>query len=151
MSNEAKLHLYGPMNKAREQQNSRMPLKMETDDGQDQLLLLPDFLEMTSVIIDKANLRIKTQQKVVIGSTVLPFSASVYTQVLNYLRMCLIYNAGVVPHFDMLRDVHNEAPKGDKKEMISIRVECHNYKHCQTTELEPRSGNKNVWILVWHL
>ena len=53
----------------------------------------------------------KTQQKVVIGSTVLPFSASVYIQVLNYLRMCLIYNAGVVPHFDMLRDAQMEAPK----------------------------------------
>ena len=25
--------------------------------------------------------------------------------------MCLIYNAGVVPHFDMLRDALSEAPK----------------------------------------
>ena len=62
-------------------------------------------------MVPKAKQRINTQQKVVIGSTVLPFSAAVYTQVLNYLRMCLIYNAGVVPHFDMLRDVYNEAPK----------------------------------------
>ena len=101
VSNEAKLHLYGPIQKANGKDQSAIK-------GQ---LLLPDFLEMTTLIIEKANMRIKTQQKFVVGSTVLSFAPPVYTEVLNYLRMCLIYNAGVVPHLDMLRDPQVEAPK----------------------------------------
>ena len=54
VANEAKLHLYGPINKAHDQKSSRMQaVKSEDDDMQQQLLLLPDFCEMTSVIIDK--------------------------------------------------------------------------------------------------
>ena len=54
VANEAKLHLYGPINKAHDQKSSRMQaVKSEDEDMQQQLLLLPDFCEMTSVIIDK--------------------------------------------------------------------------------------------------
>ena len=100
---EAKLHLYGPVQKANSGTADPQTIK-----GQ---LLLPDFLEMTKLVIEKANMRIKTQQKVVIGSHALPFTASVFVEVLTYLRMCLLYNAGVVPSLDMLRDAQNEAPK----------------------------------------
>ena len=98
---EAKLHLYGPIQKAHGKDQTSVK-------GQ---LLLPDFIEMTKLIIEKANTRVKTQQKVVVGSTILPFTPAVHTEVLNFLRMCLIYNAGVVPHVDMLRDPLVEAPK----------------------------------------
>ena len=101
---EAKLHLYGPVQKAAAQRDHPQLSK-------EQLLLLPDFLEMAQLIIEKAHMRTKTQQKVVIGSHALPFTASVYTEVFNYLRMCLLYNAGVVPTLDMLRDPQEEAPK----------------------------------------
>ena len=54
VANEAKLHLYGPINKAHDQKSSRMQaVKSEDEAMQQQLLLLPDFCEMTSVIIDK--------------------------------------------------------------------------------------------------
>ena len=54
VANEAKLHLYGPINKAHDQKSSRMQaVKSEDESMQQQLLLLPDFCEMTSVIIDK--------------------------------------------------------------------------------------------------
>ena len=103
---EAKLHLYGPVQKAASQKDH-----CHRNDQQ-LLLLLPDFLEMAQLIIEKANMRIKTsQQKVLIGSHALPFTAAVYTEVFNYLRMCLLYNAGVVPTLDMLRDPLEEAPK----------------------------------------
>lgn len=101
VSTEAKLHLYGSIQKAHGYDQSAVK-------GQ---LLLPDFLEMTSLVIEKANTRVKTQQKVVIGSTILPFTPMVFKEIFNYLRMCLVYNAGVVPHLDMLRDPQEEAPK----------------------------------------
>ena len=101
---EAKHHLYGPVQKA----SSGGADQAQVIKGQ---LLLPDFLEMAKLVIEKANLRIKTQQKVVIGSHALPFTAPVFVEVLNYLRMCLLYNAGVVPSLDMLRDAQIEAPK----------------------------------------
>lgn len=105
---EAKLHLYGPVQKAAQKDLHHQPL-ISREGGQ--LLLLPDFLEMAQLIIEKAHMRTKTQQKVVIGSHALPFTAAVYTEVFNYLRMCLLYNAGVVPTLDMLRDPQEEAPK----------------------------------------
>ena len=105
VSNAAKSYLYGLVHKFHANES---PSPSSDDKGQ---LLLPDFLEMSKMVIEKANMRIKTQQKVTIGSHVLPFSPGVYTEILNYLRMCLIYNSGVVPHLDMLRDPQTDAPK----------------------------------------
>ena len=101
VSNTAKSHLYGLVQKSHGSESSEAK-------GQ---LLLPDFLEMTRLVIEKASQRVKTQQKVVIGSHVLPFTPAIFTEILKYLRMCLLYNAGVVPHLDMLRDAQTEAPK----------------------------------------
>ena len=98
---DAMTHLYGTVQKSHGSDSSDTKGK----------LLLPDFLEMTRMVIEKANMRIKTQQKVVIGQYTIPFTPAVFTEVLKYLRMCLLYNAGVVPHLDMLRNAQTEATK----------------------------------------
>ena len=134
VSNAAKSYLYGLVHKfhANESPSSE-------DKGQ---LLLPDFLEMSKLVIEKANMRIKTQQKVTIGSHVLPFTPGVYTEILNYLRMCLIYNSGVVPHLDMLRDPQTEAPK--IFEYISQFVVHHNENSNPFSQLKDISQSQNT-------
>ena len=112
-------------------------------------LLLPDFLEMSKMVIEKANMRIKTQQKVTIGSHVLPFSPGVYAEILNYLRMCLIYNSGVVPHLDMLKDPQTEAPK--IFEYICQFVVHQNNPFIQLKEISQNTSSKEVLKKLIHL
>ena len=73
--------------------------------------ILPDFMEMLAMILDKSAIRAKSSFKVVIGDTVLPFSVAVGAQVCDYIRLCLWNSAGVLPSKEMLEDPMSEAPK----------------------------------------
>ena len=93
--------------------------------------VLPDFLEMLMIVIDKSNIRAKSSFKVVVGEVSLPFSVSVGSQVCDYLRLCLWQSAGVLPSQDMLADPRHEAPRvsryletlGKKKDLVVKFVE----------------------------
>jgi proteasome component ECM29 len=66
---------------------------------------------MLNLVLDKAALRMRTQLKVVVGSTVLPFQPKKYEEILNFLRMCLIHSAGVaLPERDDLNQPQATAP-----------------------------------------
>ena len=73
--------------------------------------ILPDFMEMLVMILDKSAIRVKSSFKVVVGDTVLPFSVAVGAQMCDYIRLCLWNSAGVLPSKDMLEDPLSEAPK----------------------------------------
>ena len=66
---------------------------------------------MLNLILDKANIRLRTQKKVVIGSTVLAFEPKKYEEILNFLRICLMHSAGVgLPERDELNYPQSSAP-----------------------------------------
>ena len=73
--------------------------------------ILPDFMEMLAMILDKSAIRAKSSFKVVVGDTVLPFSVAVGAQVCDYIRLCLWNSAGVLPSKEMLEDPLSDAPK----------------------------------------
>ena len=72
--------------------------------------ILPDFLDMLTIILDKSAIRVKSSFKVVVGDTVLPFSVAVGSQVCDYVRLCLWNSAGLLPSTDMLEDPVTAAP-----------------------------------------
>ena len=81
--------------------------KKETDLGP----ILPDFMDMIIIILDKSSIRVKSSFKVVVGDTVLPFSVAVGAQICDYVRLCLWNSTGVLPSRDMLEDPMTESPK----------------------------------------
>ena len=88
--------------------------------------VLPDFLEMLMIVIDKSNIRAKSSFKVVVGEVTLPFTVAVGAEVCDYLRLCLWQSAGVLPSQDMLGEARHEAPRvaryletlGKKKDLV---------------------------------
>jgi len=61
------------------------------------------FLQMLILVLDKANIRMRTQQKAIIGSHILAFQPKKYEEILNFLRICLMQSAGVhLPERDEL-------------------------------------------------
>jgi proteasome component ECM29 len=102
--------LYSALSKAREKSKQARSQKPDSEPEP-----LPDFVQMLQLVLDKANLRLKTQQKVTVGSTVLAFQPKKYEEILNFLRMCLIHSAGVhLPDRDELNFPQNSAPKVSK-------------------------------------
>ena len=101
----AQTALYAALKKANNPDNSKR--KKEVVQGP----VLPNFLEMLSLVLDKSAIRIKSSYKVVVSDNVLPFSVSVGSQMCDYMRLCLWNSAGVLPSRDMLEDPQNEAPK----------------------------------------
>ena len=93
--------------------------------------VLPDFLDMLMIVVDKSNIRAKSSFKVVVGEVTLPFSVSVGAEVCDYLRLCLWRSAGVLPSQDDLDDPRHEAPRvaryletlGKKKELVIKFIE----------------------------
>ena len=73
--------------------------------------ILPDFMEMLMMILDKSSIRVKSSFKVVVGDTVLPFSVAVGSQMCDYIRLCLWQSAGILPSRDMLEDPVSHAPR----------------------------------------
>lgn len=60
-------------------------------------VLLPSFHAMMAHVHEMANKRLKKSSCcVVIGRTKLPYSLDVYEEILDYLRLCLWYSAGIV-------------------------------------------------------
>ena len=102
--------LYSALNRAREKSKQMRGQKVGSDPEP-----LPDFVKMLIFVIDKANLRLKTQQRVVVGNTVLPFQLKKYEEILNFLRICMIHSAGVeLPESDELKYPQSSAPKVSK-------------------------------------
>ncbi|KAL7736336.1 hypothetical protein ACLKA6_014807 [Drosophila palustris] len=60
-------------------------------------VVLPSFHVMMAHVHEMANKRLKKSSScVVVGRTKLPYSLEVYEEMLDYLRLCLWYSAGVV-------------------------------------------------------
>lgn len=60
-------------------------------------VVLPSFPVMMAHVHEMANKRLKKSNTcVVVGRTKLPYSLEVYEELLDYLRLCLWYSAGVV-------------------------------------------------------
>ncbi|KAH8320498.1 hypothetical protein KR067_004311, partial [Drosophila pandora] len=60
-------------------------------------VVLPSFTVMMAHVHDMANKRLKKSNTcVTVGRTKLPYSLEVYEELLDYLRLCLWYSAGVV-------------------------------------------------------
>ncbi|XP_017039245.1 proteasome-associated protein ECM29 homolog [Drosophila ficusphila] len=60
-------------------------------------VVLPSFQVMMAHVHEMANKRLKKSTScVVVGRTKLPYSLEVYEELLDYLRLCLWYSAGVV-------------------------------------------------------
>ncbi|EDW31715.1 GL11265 [Drosophila persimilis] len=73
-------------------------------------VVLPSFKVMMSHVHEMANKRLKKNSScVVVGRTKLPYSLEVYEELLDYLRLCLWYSAGVV------------AAPGDEKYTTELR------------------------------
>lgn len=73
-------------------------------------VVLPSFHVMMAHVHDMSNKRLKKSNAcVVVGRTKLPYSLEVYEEILDYLRLCLWYSAGVV------------AAPGDEKYVQDLR------------------------------
>ena len=72
--------------------------------------VLPDFLEMLMIVMDKSAIRLKSSFKVVVGEVTLPFTVAVGAEVCDYLRLCLWNSAGLLPDRDWLDSPEREAP-----------------------------------------
>ncbi|ESP05333.1 hypothetical protein LOTGIDRAFT_103320 [Lottia gigantea] len=73
-------------------------------------LELPQFINMIQYIKEKAQQRKESNQKYVSGNTVLPFNPTTYTQMIIYLRMCLIKSAGGKKVVQTTDEILNESP-----------------------------------------
>ena len=109
VSNNACGHLYRALNKAL--QFEKDP-KSQEDDSKESSghIVFPSFLDL----LNKAAIRVKSQQKFVIGGTTLAFQPSVYVEILNFLRMCLMYESGILPEKEELSSPQANAPKVSK-------------------------------------
>ena len=97
VANGAKAHLYGALKKYEEKKSSGR--------------LLPEFEPMLKLILEKSALKILSKHRLQIGGIALPFRPEIYAEMLNFLRMSLIYAAGSLPDFEMLSSPLESAPK----------------------------------------
>ncbi|KAJ9587580.1 hypothetical protein L9F63_018962, partial [Diploptera punctata] len=89
ISNEALKSLYGRDYKT-QNKGSRNSI---TNDGYKQLIL-PEFRDMAELLADKAATRMKNSAtRNVVGNHILPFSPTVFREMLNYLRLCLAHSS----------------------------------------------------------
>nr|XP_033335253.1 proteasome adapter and scaffold protein ECM29 [Megalopta genalis] len=86
ISSEARKALYGALH------------KNKSDAQETNQVVLPDFQKMVTYIYSKMQTRMPTSTdgKINIESKVLPYSVAVFTQIINYLRICLARSANVV-------------------------------------------------------
>ena len=109
--NNANGHLYRAVNKALQvQKDFKSKEEMDSDNYEGERVL-PDFLQMLKYILDKAAARVKSKQKIVIGGSSLAFQPSVYVEILNFLRMCLMFDSGFLPEKQDLSSPQSNAPK----------------------------------------
>ncbi|TRY72263.1 hypothetical protein TCAL_11939 [Tigriopus californicus] len=109
---EARNHLYQPLHKFHQMEEARF--KRPGDVQLNSSEILPEFRPMLQYVIDKAAIRIKTKQKFVIGDKVLAFNPVVYTEMVKFLRLCLLNSAGTIPPRDFLSQPRLYAPKISK-------------------------------------
>ncbi|XP_076089191.1 proteasome adapter and scaffold protein ECM29-like isoform X1 [Mytilus galloprovincialis] len=71
---------------------------------------LPKFTDMMKYISEKGSLRVKTQNKYVIGNYTLPFIPATYEEMILYLHMCLSQDSGQIPDMESLVTMQTQAP-----------------------------------------
>ena len=112
--NNACAHLYRALNKAIALEKD-LTSKSEAKNGFEQeSRLLPKFFEMLKYVLNKASIRVKSQQKFVIGGTTLAFEPNIYVEILNFLRMCLMHDSGFLPRRESLSNPQESAPMVNK-------------------------------------
>ena len=114
VANNANGHLYRAINKAIQAKKDFKSKEEKDSDQYEGDRVLPDFLQMLKYILDKAALRMKSKQKVVIGGNSLAFQPNVYVEILNFLRMCLMFDSGLLPEKEDLSSPQSDAPKVSK-------------------------------------
>ncbi|WAR24119.1 ECM29-like protein [Mya arenaria] len=77
-------------------------------------VVLPDFSKMVEFVKEKADIRVTTQNRVVISNSTLPFNQTTFTEILLYLRSCLAHSAGLVPDMDGVSAMKEQAPEISK-------------------------------------
>ena len=73
--------------------------------------IFPDFLPMLQYVLEKASIRVRTAHRHIVGDRTLAYHPLVYTEILNYLRSCMIHSAGVTPEKDCLSLAQFAAPE----------------------------------------
>ncbi|XP_056135583.1 proteasome adapter and scaffold protein ECM29 [Lampris incognitus] len=71
---------------------------------------MPSFPDMVAYVQEKAEQRMKTPAKYIVGTSTLPFNPSAFGEIVLYLRMCLAYSAGATPMSKSLADMQDDAP-----------------------------------------
>ncbi|WAR24092.1 ECM29-like protein [Mya arenaria] len=77
-------------------------------------VVLPDFSKMVEFVKEKADIRVTTQNRVVISNSTLPFNQTTFTEILLYLRSCLAHSASLVPDMDGVSAMKEQAPEISK-------------------------------------
>ncbi|XP_034043433.1 proteasome adapter and scaffold protein ECM29 [Thalassophryne amazonica] len=83
------------------------PAKRSEKEGQKPM---PSFPDMVDYVQEKANQRIKTPAKYIVGTSAIPFNPSAFSEIVLYLRMCLAYSAGATSMSTRLADMQDDAP-----------------------------------------
>jgi proteasome component ECM29 len=109
VAKEAINHLYGTVNKLR-QQNEGGRVRKSAKEAIDKKDVLPDFVDMLKHVLAQATIRAKTQKKHVIADKVLAFHPTIYVEILNFLRLCLATSAGAEPSKEALEEPEYAAP-----------------------------------------
>ena len=114
VANNANGHLYRAVNKAIQARKDFLSKEENDTDQYEGERVLPDFLQILKYVLERAALRLKSKQKIVIGGNSLAFQPNVYVEILNFLRMCLMFDSGVLPEKEDLNSPQSNAPKVSK-------------------------------------
>ncbi|CAB4065302.1 ECM29 [Lepeophtheirus salmonis] len=101
VSRSAKRYLYGGLNDIE---------KKDGVSGKD--IILPPFEAMINFILKKSNVRSSSKNKISMNGVSLPFNPVVYSEILDYLRICLLNTAipELIPQKQWLSQPTYEAP-----------------------------------------
>eukprot|EP00095_Tigriopus_kingsejongensis_P007808 maker-scaffold204_size260821-snap-gene-1.36 protein:Tk07808 transcript:maker-scaffold204_size260821-snap-gene-1.36-mRNA-1 annotation:"proteasome-associated protein ecm29-like protein" len=109
VAKEARSHLYQALNKIHQMAESKSPRPTHVSLCTSEIL--PEFAPMLGQVVDQAALRLKSKQRYVVGDHQLAFNPSVYTEMVQFLRLCLLNSAGIIPPKDALQQPGIHAPE----------------------------------------
>ncbi|KAL4235658.1 hypothetical protein ACF0H5_004053 [Mactra antiquata] len=73
-------------------------------------VVFPSFTDMVQYVKEKADIRITTQNRHVVGNNTLPFNPTTFMEILRYMRACLAHSAGLVPDLEDIPAMKDQAP-----------------------------------------
>ncbi|XP_022097180.1 proteasome-associated protein ECM29 homolog [Acanthaster planci] len=73
-------------------------------------VLVPGFPEMVLYISEMASKRVKSSSRYLSGNTALPFLPDIFSEVIFYLRACLLHDAGIHINKDSPFDLDSDTP-----------------------------------------